>query len=354
MGDVAFNAAIAVGIQAEFGTINGTIEALDITAGLDTTDGLVMGDYEAGDGRSGIVIPSRVPLVREKASAGRTRTAPSYIWTDIEGLQVIYQLMGNGKTATPAVGEAIPHEGIHALNQGAGLKGANGGANCEYDYVPAAIADLKYLTIKLWVGNTAYVYKDCVVNQRQTVWAGGIPGVRTDSILVGSLVTSGTDLGIVWPTGANAPDYTNQATLDAPVGEGFASLWGHERGFNALTVEQNNNFEKVDDLNVDNTGKRFVPGEIEIKASGVLYREDSDNDFEYEQSIYGEAATDIYFQAGTPQTGAGVMNAYKILMPTPRLNSIRDMAIQETIVGDEFELLARGATEASEYEEMYN
>lgn len=356
MADVNFNAAVAIDVQdSGFGTIDATIRDLDLTTGLDSSNGLVLGDYDAGDGRSGIVVPSRVPLIRERPGVGRTRTAPSFRWTDIEGLQIVYPVKGNGAAATPSVGEAVPLMGLHALNQMAGMYGANGGAGAEYDYVPGTALQQKYGTIKLWVGDTGYVYQDCVVGSRSTVFTPGEPAMRTDSILVGSLVTASVVTGMTWPTGANAPDYTTQASMSAPPVEGAANIWGHTRGFNELTIDYNNNMEKVGDSNVDITGMRYIPGEVEIIASGILYREDtSDDDFEWQQSIYGEAATTFNFQIGTAAGATDIMNAFKITMPTPRANSIRDVAINETLVGDEFEVRCRGATESSEYEEMYN
>ena len=100
MADEAFQIGIAVGLQSAFGAINGTIRDLGVT--LSSTDGIILGDKEAGDFESGISIPNFVKAVREVAdvAGSLTPSAPAHLFVT-QALQLVEEF-GNGEVE-PAV-----------------------------------------------------------------------------------------------------------------------------------------------------------------------------------------------------------------------------------------------------------
>lgn len=238
MAAESWQVAFAVGVQSAFGTINSTISGL--SGALDSTDGIVLGDRESGDGESGITLPQYVREQRERADVGGsfTASASSFERVDVSGLSIAFELKGNGGTGSTTPGEAQPLEGIDALLQMSGLAGANGTASTsEYDYTPNASSI--YGTIKLWDNDLAYVFKDCIIETLTLPTTGGEVSIAEASIRVGSLVSVGTT---AFPT---TLDYGTQASLSAPtlVSAGFA--YGMSRDFQSAQVGVSNGIVEI-------------------------------------------------------------------------------------------------------------
>ncbi|GAG23953.1 unnamed protein product, partial [marine sediment metagenome] len=198
----------ACGVQTALGTINDTIRDL-AAAGLDSTDGVVLGYREAGDANTGITLPTLVRLGIGKSDVGFTPQANTFLRADVTGLSIAVQMMGNGAASgAPDADAALPVAGLDALWRGSGLTGASG-ASPAWAYTPASSAE--YITIKLWVSDHTFCFQD-VLASVATDLVGGVVGITTFTFEVGSLAAQTSD--VVHPTDT---DYLTQASLSAPV-----------------------------------------------------------------------------------------------------------------------------------------
>lgn len=351
--DEPFNIALAAGVQTDFDTENATIAALSGSS-LDSSDGMVRGIRDAGDGESGITIPDLERLFSEKAISGLTQNFSTYLRTAVNGLAIAFEVKGSGGTVsgTPGAGESAPLAGIDAILEGAGLTGVNGTAPT-VDYEP--VASPTYLTIKLWVADHSYVFKSCLVSSLTTVYTPGEVGIRTATFAVGAL-TAQND-GVTFP---DPIDYTTQDSLAAPVITGITHDWGVDTaGFTDLEIAIENSIAEVPDSAVPDSGMRVVMTEArQITASVGVYLDTTDTDFEYEELIKTAANTEVFaFQLGTVADGSGppldAANGVLISMNNPETRSVKygTDGINTTA---EIELVAVDGTAGQEYTETYN
>lgn len=351
MADETFQVAVAVGLQAAFGTADLTIAGLDITSGLDETDGLIRGVRDAGDGESGITIPNFVRVFREKAITGLTQNFSTFLNTAVDGLQIAYEVKGNGATTTtPASAEAKPLAAIDALNEGVGFDGTAITAPA-YIYTPRA--SLQYLTLKLWVADMSWVLRDCLVSQRSTVYAPGDVAVRTDSIAVGAVddVTPPAE-----SIGAWSISYGSMDSLAAPVIEGVTHAWGVSRGFAALTINVNQNVGTVPDSAQTPAVRQVATQAREITASASVYLDGAsgNSDFEYNELIKAVANTATFvFRLGPVAGASDVVNGVLTTLSNPEVRNVKYRSDGVNALAD-VELVCVDGTAGSEYTETYN
>ncbi len=324
MADESWGVALAVGNQTALGTVNATIAAL--SGSLDSSDGFVLGDGESGDAESGITLPDFVRQARAVADVADsfTKQASSFQRVDTQNLSITIQLKGNGEAtdATPAVGEASiltatnPEDqfaGVDALWQAAGLVGANGGANVEYDYTPrigATSPSTRYVTIKLWVGDLSFVLQDCIVDSAVLTFPPGGTALCTFNLRVGS-----HDPDTQFNDGVTIPtiDYGSQASLSAPIVQGVANAWSTTRGYRELTITINQGIEEIADGN-QATGVRLVQGERAITLDGAIWVDAAGSSFDFDNVVGTSAPTaDMSFTVGTPSTAEDDVNNALIL-----------------------------------------
>ncbi len=307
--DEAWAIALAIGIQSDRTTQNATIAALSGT--LDETDGFVLGDKNSGDAESGITVPNIQQIVREvtAVSGSFTEQADAFLRAFTSGLAITIPMQGNGATATPSVGEAIPLAGVDVLHQVAGLVGANGGANAEYDYTPILLTP-KYATVKLWIADLSFIFTGCICESTVMSFTPGGSALATFNLAVGSHDPSADFAdGVTFPV----VTYGTMTSLANPVVEGVAHLWGQTRGFEELSVTITNEIQTFGDSNIASTGERQSQTKRIFTVDARMYLETADSDFEYQQLVNTSAPTDdLSFQIGTAQTGSGVINAFKV------------------------------------------
>lgn len=350
MAEETFQIAVAVALQGTFGIADTTVAGLDITSGLDESDGFIRGTRDAGDGQSGITIPNINRIFREKAPTGLTTNFSTFLRADVDGLQISYEVKGNGATATPSNGDAKPDPGIDALNEGAGLNGANGTAPV-YTYTPRA--SLQYLTIKLWIADMSYVLRDCLVATRSTVYAPGDVAIRTDTIRVGAIDDVAPPAESI---GTHSVTYGFQDSMDAPVIEGVSHAWGVSRGFTELTIEINNNVEEVPDSSQSPAVRLTQTQAREITATVGLYIDGTsgNSDFEYLETVSTAAPTAPFaFQVGAVAGASDQIEGYLVTLPNPEARSVKygSDGVNATAV---VELVCADGTAGSEYTETYN
>ena len=349
--DVTFDGVcFAIGAQAALGDPNTDIYGVAGT--IDESHGCVLGIRDAGDAESGVTLPTLARVGSEKAPAGYTQQPTTRFRTDVTGLSIAIEMKGNGDTtSTPAgLGEAKPLAGtdgdecVHALWLSAGFSGANGAAPT-YVYTPAS--DPTYATIKLFVGDQAWIFEDCLSNVTIDLTPGGI-GIATFSFEVGSLYSQSDGLAF--------PDvtYGSQTDQSAPVVQGASThVWNQNRGFNTYSLSVNNNLERIPDSN-QATGERVILASRGITLSSTMWIDSDDSDFEYEELIRETiTATTGTVQVGTAAGDGALVNAYKIEMETPEVTSIKYNRLGSALVV-ETEQKAVGASSGSEFTLTFN
>ncbi len=308
MADQNFAAGFAIGIQVDANTLNATIAGL--SGALTSSDGIVLGVADSGTGETGITLPNFARDAVEIADVvgSFTRQPSSFEKVGVDGFDITWLLKGNGAASTPAAGEAKPLAGIDALIEIAGLDGANG-TSPVYEYTPAI--GTTYGTIKLWVGDVAYVFKACVIEKMLFTFLGGDSVKVTSSIRIGSVesVTDGTAL----PTF----DYTTQSSLAAPVLKDAGVDWGPTRGFDKMDLTVNNTLEEFSDSN-QATGVRLSQTDRSIEMDAVIYVDDTDTDYEYANLSASAAPTDdAIFQLGDVAAPTDTINGTKVEFNNP-------------------------------------
>ena len=312
MGEVTFNIAAAFGVQSVLGTADATIAAL--TTSVDETDGLVLGDPESGIGESGIDFAIARSL-REKAdvSPSFTKQPSDFIGESIETFEISWALKGNGATATPSAGEAIPDPGIDALLQACGLTGANGTAP-DYVYTPAAS---QIITAKVWVNGMAWVVKD-IVGSLSIDFPPGSVAVAT-ATLAGVIDSFAVE---AIPT----LDFGNQGTLSAPSVAEVGHNWGisaASRGFSTATLGIDSGTQDVPDSNAE-AGNRTRQTSRTITMEATIFGDDGDIDFERAELVRTTAPTEPQtFTVGTPAGAADTINAITVLLANPETRSAK-------------------------------
>lgn len=342
MPDQSFTGvALAFGTQSALGTVNATIAGL--SGSIDSTDGIVLGDRESGDANSGITLPSVERVERALADLGFTRQPGSFQRSSVSNLAITIPLKGNGVTSTPSAGQAKPLAGIDALLLASGFSGANG-TSPVYTYTPSGTTT--YGTAKLWVADLSYVFMDCVTTFSLTPKPGDI-ALATFTINVGS-VNAFADT-VTFPT----LDYTTQSSLSAPVVQGVAHSWSTTRGFNSLTITNENSIAEIEDSN-QSTGIRLVQEGRSFDVSGTLFVDSADSDFEYQNVIASAAPTaDLSFQLGSVAGASDTINAVLVSANNLQLTSAKDVKLG-TVLGKEIAGYTTGATANSEFTLTFN
>lgn len=350
MADEVYQIGIAVGLQTDIDTLNATISAL--SGALDETDGIVLGDRESGDFESGITVPNFVRESRGVADiAGSfTASAPAFLRVAPEGLEISWQVKGNGVTATPSPGEAKPDPGIDALHEMGGLVGANG-TSPVYEYTPRITATAggitKFGTIKLWVADLSWVLKSCTLSSLTfTMQPSGIV-LATASVQVGSVDTFAD--GVTFPTF----DFGNQATLSANTVESVTTSWGSARGWESLEVEISNDLAFAQDSGKVG-GLRTISNGRRINTTARLYVDTADSDFEYQELIRTTAPTgDLAFQLGAVAGSSDTINAINFDMRNLQPLSMKPAPEGDVLVA-EIDGHSTGLTAGSEALFRYN
>jgi hypothetical protein len=355
MADETFAIAMAIDTQTAaggFGFVNGTIAALS-GAGLDSSDGMLLGDKNSGDADSGIAIPNLVAVVRETAAVplSFTETWDAYIRTSVEGFAVSFALQGNGADAgAPDQDAATPLVGVNAVLESVGMEIATGAADPDVDYTPTA--STVYSTIKMWIGTHSFVFQDCIVETGSLVCTPGGNGIFTANFSVGSLNAFADD--ITFPTSI---DYTTQASMAAPVIEGVANAWGATRGFETFTLNIGQAVEAFGDSNVVDTGQRQAQTGREITVDGRLYMTAAASSYEYDNLVSTTAPTDdLTFQVGDPDVGGAetALNAWKLTVANLSAQSLKYDKVGTAEVAELSGAKATGTTAGSEFTLTFN
>jgi hypothetical protein len=320
MADETFKIACAMGVQTSYNDKNTTIRDLS-GAGLDSTDGFILGAAEKGD-VDGFVLPSFEPefIAVADVTDSLTKQADLYARLLVNGFTTIVSWKGNGATATPSAGEAdletlLP--GLETMLECVGLIGANGAAPI-VEYTPrhdgstggfGPDGSTVYATIKFWLGDLSFVFYGCIVESARFVVDAGL----------------GVFLECDWKVGWHDPatdfadsvtippdiDFTTQASLVAPKAIGIAHTWGQVRGGENLVITFTNTIEEAGDFNVAVTGKRLSHASRVITVDGRLYVATADSDFAYQANVVVPTA-DMSFQIGEVAGASDIINAFKI------------------------------------------
>lgn len=352
MADEAFHGiAMAVGVQADATTVNATIRDL---AGAplvaDETDGFILGDRESGDAASGISSPSLEAIFREvqAVAASRTERADTFQKVTATGFAVAFLMQGNGDdSGAPDAGAAdmaTLFPGYEAIYEMIGLIGANG-ANPIVEYTSrhdgstgGAGADgvIVHGTIKVWMGDLAVVFEDCVVTSAVLASTPGGNVLCTVNIQVGVIDTANIDDGIAFPT----ITYDAMEDLAAPIVEGVAfAAFGQTRGHENLTITITNEITVFGDSNASISGERQVHSRRVITVDGTLYVNATDSKAALDNLIDTSPPTDdLSFQVGTVSGASDVLNAFKI-----EVNNLQAKAIKYVPLGEAMAVEITGA-----------
>lgn len=357
MTDVAFN-----GVTAAFGVQVGGFgvpfpAVRDLVATADLGEGAVLGDAESGDAESGITIPNIVAVSRDVAKVAGTlsESADAFQKAEIESLAISWVMQGNGAApAGPGTADlSVIMPGVEAILDGAGLIGSAGGGGEEQDYDPRTAANL-FLTIKLWHGDLAFVFSDCVVESLEFAFTPGSFVIATANILVGTFDHTTQIDGFTFPSS----NYGVMASLAGPIVEGVAmTAFGVVRGFENLTVTIASEIEKFGDSNVPVTGERQSQNRRVFSVDGTLYIDDVGalTDAEFQNLIDSSAPTvDLSFQVGT--AGATPLNAFGIFCNKLQAKDIKYNRIGTTHVVElnESKCTSAGPTGGDEFQLQMN
>ena len=331
MADQEYEIGMAVGVQADIDTLNGTISALAGT--LDETDGIVLGDPDSGDFESGISAPSFVRESREQSDVegGFRSRHGTFLRVDAQGLEITWAVKGNGTTSTGGAGEAKPDPGIDALHEMGGLAGVNGAGEI-YEYTSRTNASaggiVRYGTVKLWVGDLAWVLKSCTCSSLKfTVQPSGII-LATAVIDVGN-VESFTD-PVTFPTF----DYGNQESLQPNTVENVTTSFGAVRGWESLEFELATELFRSQD-SARTGGLRTAGSGREVNVTSRLYVASSASGFEYLRVVETAAPTnDLGFQLGTAAAGSGTINALLVDVRNVEVASMKPTPEGDVMIAD--------------------
>ena len=341
-GQYGFLMGVAFGSQAARGTVDPTIAAL--TGALDESDGLVLGDPEAGEGETGLSFKLASDR-RDKAvvTGSFSRSFADYIRTLVDTFDFTIPLKGAG-TSTPSVDADYQlAAGVEALLECAGLAGAAWAGGTGWEYTPAN-ADV--ISAKLWFGDqgtnsVAVVLKDIEASDLELTIDSGEIGKAAFSLggTVESVAIEAT------PTF----DYGLQNTVSAPSVESVGYNWGltaAARGFETLTVSINNQTEETKDSNAAGGLVQRQTGR-EITATATIYAEDAaELDFEFNQLEETDIANAEQWDCliGT----AGEANAYEIIMPDPECTEVEPKTLANSQAWA-LAWIARSATANAEF-----
>lgn len=279
MADVTWGAGLIIlKQQGGFGVIEPAVR--DADGPITEAEGAVLG-LATGTGESGITVPTHVREALEKPDVPGTftRTPNAFVRSSANGLQIEFDLKGNGDVYDGAAvtGEAKPPPGVDAIFEAAGLEGSN--VLQTYKYVPSDTTT--YATVRLFLGNAteglAYTYQDCVVETLTLPNEGGEGTPVTASITIGSIFE-------VVTLSLPSFNYGNQATTPPPINQLSEFTWGTERCHQTFEVSIANTVEEFSCSNAAN-GKRLDQSDRTIGFDGSVMVESTNTIYEWQQLI---------------------------------------------------------------------
>lgn len=308
--------AAAFGSQSAVGTVNATIKAL--SGSISSTDGIVLGDREAGIKNSGISLAT-ARNARDLADVATsfTKQPSAFQREDLTTFSIQFHFKGNGAglSATPADSEFYPHAGLQAIFKACGWTLGDWGSGNGCIMTPDEPVPL---TAKVWDSGIAWVLMDVFGGLSIEHVPGNIPiAVATFEGIVESFSAAAT-----FPT----TDYTTQATQQAPVIKGVGHYWGISdtaRPFTAFTLNCEQDITKYPDSNATSGERVEVEGRT-ITATATILGESTDKDYEHSELVAATSPTDdLQFEVGTQATGTGdIIQAYRLNLTTPEARVI--------------------------------
>jgi hypothetical protein len=290
-----------------------------------TTDGAVAGDPDSGAGGSGITLGLSKAITEKAPQAGSfSRDFGNFVAREVASFQMVLPLKGNGSTAgsPPVAANMTPDLGIIALLRAAGFVGGANAATWRYAPTATLLA-----TAAIYNGNTAAanglraIIRDVESTGLTLDFTPGEIGKATFDLagVVDSIDETGT-----WTATPFA--YGNQATLSAPPVRSAAFTWGpgtpdtRAVGFSQLSIAIDN---QAEDVKSSNSASGVIKRQTNrvITCSAIIDAAAAEILFETNQlavSAIG-SATQLTFQIGTTASNGSIVNAYRIVVPSPEL-----------------------------------
>lgn len=288
MAKITEQVAIAVGVQAAEGTAHpatATATELDIAEAGSAAIGLYIQDDSLS------LDFDRVESENADVSGTFSKTAGGFERIDVP-LAFDTNMQGGGDPTPESSGEWNVHAAIDVLLQGLGIYNPTESVG-NTAYIPEN--DLEFLTIKIWRGTVAWVFKDCKVESLAVPLTPGSAAQGTWTVLVGSIDSKAVT---TFPA-LTGSGYGTQASMAAPVLRSAAcAIGGVTRGFLDGTVTITNDFAEYGDCNAA-TGIVNERDGRTIGFAGSVYVDSTDVDQDYEALIAEVAPTgDMLFTLG--------------------------------------------------------
>lgn len=305
------------------GTVNATIAALTDT--VTHFNGLVVGVGDAGDGNSGITLPTHAREGLEAARIGNSAVADSFLREVPTGLKIKFPLAGSRTAAsgTPADSDfnlATTFPGFDALLRAAGLTGAaDSSGTAGHAYTPSG--NVTYCSIGLHFGGLFVVYMDCLAELEFDLTPGKIGTVEA-SITIGSVYNWYSSGRVLATVTKNSGSTGTAQEVAAPVVKSAANAWGVTRPFKALTINVSPLAEVGEDSN-STTGFRTEQNGIDISFKTTIYAATSNPDYERDEMVdTSPDGDDMSFQVNGPTAGSAQCNGYFFVLANaiPRTN----------------------------------
>jgi len=320
--------------QAARGTIAPTLDAFNFATTQPTlADGLVLGDAGSGEGESGIdsTVTRRLS---EKAfvSGSFTRPFSDFLAEDFDTLTFAFPFCGNRRTTTVPVDADFRYEGgIEGILRACGLQREAWSGGVGERFFPGNVSidgsEGAYASCRLLYEGQDWHLRDLVGDLTITWTPGEIP--VASAAFPGAIVDSFT--GAAFPSGAQAPDYEEQASVSAIIVESAANFFGHGdtgatsdvvRGFSSLELAISNSIEDVPDSNQTGGITKEQTGR-EVVCRVTLFQDSDDPDYLRQRLIAQVAGTDkLQFQIGTAAGAAATALAHRIVLTNPTVGKI--------------------------------
>lgn len=307
--------ALAIfGVQSGFGSVNTTIR--DFTGAVGLTDGLALGDPDAGVAKSGITLALKNTKATPSIVASSfTQQFAARLSTDIS--KFTFQMpIGGKRTAaggTPADGDAdfsATQPGVYALWRSGGFVGGNWSGGVGWGLT---VTDVLPITAKIWIGAgsnaLAVVLYDLVANL----------SFKFDSKanLIGTWEFGGKyyshNKSETFPT----PTYGVLASVSPPVIVNAGASWGHTRGGNSMTLRVGNALESFDDWNATTGDVTAQTGRV-IDLDANIQVDTTDESYDIDR-VHADAATtdDFTMQIGAAMTAGNPANGILMQFNNP-------------------------------------
>ncbi len=334
MAKFDFEVAVAFATQTAEGTYNATLDG--ITTSLSHTQGLLLGDPEAGVYESGLTLTLGRKR-KDKAFLGSSRSRPlsDFLAAEVPTFTFAVPFVGNRADASdpPVDADATPLVGIDALLEGVGLVGAAWGGGVGWEYAfgsPYPISALVYYS-----GNRLELL-DCRCAHSIVFPYAGIP-ILTATIEVGSIKDHSV---AALPTTLT---WGEQATVSAPTCVSLANQWQDTRGFGTGTLAITPEITDVGDVNAA-TGIVKEETDREVIFTGDLFADSTvDKGYEYSQLIETTQGNldELSFLVGSAMTANNPAEAVAISIPDPELTEASPIALGSK-AGHDVNLIGRG------------